>query len=724
MKQILIFIFIAFAFSASSEMDAQPDLTHVNNVNAAGNATLYWEVFASLGGEEFIRNEIQVYDIPGVLLSPSPHLVGTNTETGVLPTGWVMPSFLYNANAAPHCFNAVQITTMNGGTTSDMSPTSPTLCSIHVTASVGSAADEVFLVWNSPYAVSGESAGGDFYLERLNEFTAVWDTVAILPDSQLGGSFTDNPGPCVSVNIYRVRQTASNGIDVHESNATDLVVGSLNGELPVATHVDVDPASGLAEVFFDYNVTPETLGYIIYKCSAAGSAEVLQIDNPNTTSALIPTSLASSQPESYRVSAFECINDDGTPNPNAAGECTTSIFVIATQVPCTYSAQISWNSPFGIEGGVDHFSIQACVYDNGTSSYGPWTTLGEVSSGVSNYLHTGTNTDGTYKYRVVAESTSGNLARSSEFELVFLYPEAANAPLIKRASVIADGSVEIFIETDPTAVEASLYQLEKFVEEDSVWLPIFEPVLSSLGFPVTFIDSNVNTDSKSYSYRCSAYNVCAAATATSNTAKTILLQGWQSLTETDFENSFIWSEYLEFPEGVSSYELLRAPTRLSSNSPLATFAPDKLHAEDYVGNLTSLPGDFCYTVLAIDSDIENGINGASSNRVCLTEEPLLWIPDVFTPNDDLINDWFPWNPGESTLGFISGETFENGAVYKLTILSRWGDVIFESENPDVCWDGKNDSEEVPDGVYAVVAQVIDGAGKWHMISKSVQVLRP
>ena len=82
MKQILIFIFIAFAFSASSEMDAQPDLTHVNNVNAAGNATLYWEVFASLGGEEFIRNEIQVYDIPGVLLSPSPHLVGTNTETG------------------------------------------------------------------------------------------------------------------------------------------------------------------------------------------------------------------------------------------------------------------------------------------------------------------------------------------------------------------------------------------------------------------------------------------------------------------------------------------------------------------------------------------------------------------------------------------------------------------------------------------------------------------
>lgn len=724
MKQILLFILVAYAFSSNTEMYAQPNLTHVNNVNAAGNATLYWDVFSSVGGEEFIRNEIQVYDIPGVLLSPSPHLVGPNTETGVLPTGWVMPSFLYNANAEAHCYTAVQVTSMDGGTTDDISPTSPTLCSIHVEASIGAGADEVDLVWNSPYAISGESAGGEFFLERLNEFTGVWDTIAIIPDSQNGGSFTDNPGPCVSVNIYRVRQTASNGIDVHESNSTDLVVGSVNGELPVTTHIDVDPATGLAEVFFDYTVTPETLGYIIYKCSGAGSAEVLQIDNPNATSALIPTSLASSQPESYRVSAFECINDDGTPNPNAAGACTASIFTVATQLPCSYNAQISWSTPFGIEGGVDHYSVQVSIYDEALSNYGPWITLDDVGASVNDYLHVGDNTESTNKYRVLAESTSGNIARSSEFELSFLYPESANAPVLKRASVLSDGSVEIYIETDPTAVEASLYQLEKLVEEDGVWLPVFEPVPSSLGFPVTFVDSNVNTDSKSYTYRCSAYNVCEAATSTSNTATTILLKGWQSISEDDFENSLIWSEYFEFPEGVNSYELLRSPSRLSANSPLTTFSHEEFHAEDYVGDLTHLPGDFCYTIIAIDNDMTNGLNGASSNRVCLTEDPLLWIPDAFTPNGDLINDWFPWNPGESTLGFISAASAVNESFYKLTVMSRWGDVIFESENPDECWDGINDNEMVPDGVYTVIAEVLDGSGKWHMISKSVQVIRP
>ncbi|MBT5148265.1 MAG: hypothetical protein HOM41_06855, partial [Flavobacteriales bacterium] len=99
-------------------------------------------------------------------------------------------------------------------------------------------------------------------------------------------------------------------------------------------------------------------------------------------------------------------------------------------------------------------------------------------------------------------------------------------------------------------------------------------------------------------------------------------------------------------------------------------------------------------------------------------------PDAFTPNGDLINDWFPWNPGESTLGFVSTGSAANENFYKLTVISRWGDVIFESENPDECWDGLNNNEMVPDGVYTVITEALDGSGKWHMISKSVQVIRP
>jgi hypothetical protein len=63
---------------------AQPNLTHVDNVNAAGNATLYWDVFTPVTTEEFIHNEIKVFDIPGTLLSPSPHLLTEGRQMTVL----------------------------------------------------------------------------------------------------------------------------------------------------------------------------------------------------------------------------------------------------------------------------------------------------------------------------------------------------------------------------------------------------------------------------------------------------------------------------------------------------------------------------------------------------------------------------------------------------------------------------------------------------------------
>ncbi|HIB77013.1 MAG TPA: gliding motility-associated C-terminal domain-containing protein [Flavobacteriales bacterium] len=715
---------LALFLSLGSDALSQPNLTHVDNVNAAGNATLYWDVFTPVTTEEFIHNEIKVFDIPGVLLSPSPHLIAPDLESGVLPTGWVMPSFLYNANAYAHCYTAVQVTSIDGGATTDMSPQSPFLCSIHVDASVGTGVDEVDLVWNSPYAVSGEAAGGPFYLERLNEFTAVWDTIAIVPDNSLGVAFTDNPGPCVSINIYRVRQTASNGLDLHVSNAADLIVGAVNPDLPNTTHVDVDPVTGLAEVFFDYPVGPETLGFIIYKCTGAGSSEVLQIDDPNISSALIATSLASSEPESYRVAAFECINDDGTPNPNAAGDCTTSIFTVVSQIPCTDRAQISWNSPFGIDGGVNFYLAQMTLFDDVSGSYGPWTTLDTLASGFGTYLHEGADVSSTYKYRIVATSNSGKVARSSEYELTFSYPDAPAPPLLQRASVIWNGSVEIFVETDPDAVEISLYQLERWVEIDSIWIPILEPLPSSLGFPLTFVDPDVETDTRSYTYRCAVYNECGVAVTTSNIGKTILLQGWRSTDPEAFENSLIWSEYLDFPQGTSSYEILRSPSRLSAETPLSSHSANEFHAEDYVGNLTHLPGDFCYKVVAIENNPEDGLNGASSNRVCLTEDPLIWIPTAFTPNGDELNDWFPWSPDESTLGFVLESVASGEPTYDLVILSRWGDVIFASNDPTLCWDGTSSDELVPDGVYTVVIRVLDGSGKWHIISQSLQVLRP
>ena len=211
----------------------------------------------------------------------------------------------------------------------------------------------------------------------------------------------------------------------------------------------------------------------------------------------------------------------------------------------------------------------------------------------------------------------------------------------------------------------------------------------------------------------------------SNIGSTIFLQGWRSDDPEAFLNNLIWTHYEEFPQGVGSYELLRSSSRNATAEPLSSHAWNVNYAEDYVGELLQEPGDFCYTVIALENNSSTGLNGSKSNRVCLTEDPLIWIPTAFSPNGDFINDWYPWDPeGDTHLGFVSDSIPSGGSVFDMKILSRWGDTIFFSEGINNCWDGTTNGNPVPDGVYSSVIRILDGSGKWHVIVQPIQVIRP
>ncbi|CAN5569257.1 hypothetical protein BH11BAC1_BH11BAC1_06740 [soil metagenome] len=69
-------------------------------------------------------------------------------------------------------------------------------------------------------------------------------------------------------------------------------------------------------------------------------------------------------------------------------------------------------------------------------------------------------------------------------------------------------------------------------------------------------------------------------------------------------------------------------------------------------------------------------------------EHSFYIPNCFTPNGDGLNDRF------------SVLDFGNCYVYHLTIFSRWGEVIFETDDLNESWDGKCKGKPVPEDVYA------------------------
>jgi gliding motility-associated-like protein len=90
-----------------------------------------------------------------------------------------------------------------------------------------------------------------------------------------------------------------------------------------------------------------------------------------------------------------------------------------------------------------------------------------------------------------------------------------------------------------------------------------------------------------------------------------------------------------------------------------------------------------YWVTVKDS---NGCRGTDS--VALTQKcPIrIYMPNVFSPNNDGVNDRF-------------GPLGDKLVKVHLQIFDRWGALLFETENPDDHWDGRFDDKDVDTGIY-------------------------
>lgn len=78
--------------------------------------------------------------------------------------------------------------------------------------------------------------------------------------------------------------------------------------------------------------------------------------------------------------------------------------------------------------------------------------------------------------------------------------------------------------------------------------------------------------------------------------------------------------------------------------------------------------------------VENSIGCTDSDEKIIQSAPLVYIPTAFTPNGDGINDAF----------FIKGGSIRS---FNFRVFNRWGDVVFESTDPEKPWIGDFKSGE-------------------------------
>lgn len=187
----------------------------------------------------------------------------------------------------------------------------------------------------------------------------------------------------------------------------------------------------------------------------------------------------------------------------------------------------------------------------------------------------------------------------------------------------------------------------------------------------------------------------------------------------DVENHLTWTNPNHYcADDVRNYNIYFASTETQDFTRIHTTPPDPPTDNDTTfthSNLQSVTG--CYAVTALDS---NNNESDFSNIVCVPNDacPAYELPNVFTPNGDQHNDFF--TPIPASLASVDR--------ILIRIFNRWGNVVFETTDPMINWDGKHQhtNQDCAEGVYFYVCDVfevtLEGVSK-RTIQGSVTIVR-
>ena len=167
-------------------------------------------------------------------------------------------------------------------------------------------------------------------------------------------------------------------------------------------------------------------------------------------------------------------------------------------------------------------------------------------------------------------------------------------------------------------------------------------------------------------------------------------------------NAAIWSSQPAFiPWSMEGTEFVFNDISLGGDSTIWTIGDSTIVDEDILNFFYEDPG-----VYAIGQQVYNefGCQDTVSFRFEIIDELAIHVPTAFTPNGDDLND--VWKP------VIAGASRIEG--YHLQVLSRSGQVMFETFQPGDAWDAldvprKEKLEDVQNSIFMYVLRVLPEA---------------
>jgi gliding motility-associated-like protein len=468
---------------------------------------------------------------------------------------------------------------------------------------------------------------------------------------------------------------------------------------PVLTRVSVQPETGKTDFTWTPSPSSDIAAYIIYTYKNGDGLPIDTIWDPLATTFTLTSTATKYFSVSYVITAHRLSAVPGLPGcTSPLSNVVSTIFCNPILDTCDKKIVVKWNRYADYPRHVTEYMILAGK--NGS----PLSDIYTASNLADSFIISNFSTDSQYCIAVKAiledgtESTSNKSCLTTKMQRP---PDWINADY---ASVNNEKNISLSFTIDPMS-EINHFNLERKSVSDETY-QVIKNAVSSNG-SVLYTDNTADIGKINY-YRLSAVNNCNISSTVSNIASNVVLTS-------EFEGGEIilnWNSYQKWLGIISAYRVL-INTGKGFEEKVSLPASDTTYKLGYKEIMYDVSGsEVCFLIESTEASNPHGITGKSnSSQVCITPTELITVPNVFTPNNDLVNDYF-----RPVLSFTPAE-------YHLVIMDRKGVVLFETRDFNAEWDGTGNGTPQPQGVYLWFLKAVTPSGKSISKTGTITIIR-
>jgi gliding motility-associated-like protein len=466
--------------------------------------------------------------------------------------------------------------------------------------------------------------------------------------------------------------------------------------------VSIDPLTGNITVSWFQNPSPQTHYYVVYVYNPLSDPPWDAIDTVYGATNISTFLTGLNTFGGNFIIAVSAVDSCGNPSFFSFSTAHNTMHLSVDYNPCNLESKLTWNKYRNWPNGVLSYRIWA------SEQGGAFQQIGATTSDTT-FIHSNINPLKNVCYLIQAIDGSSTKSASSNLNCIFSnFPAAPTFSYIRHASVIGPKAVALSFYVD-AAADVKEYIIERRITGRWTTIKTIYPQAIN-GNYFSAVDSTAETGSYSYEYRLRTINICGVESDVSSVSKTMLLT---AMNDPIYQkNALRWNDYEGFASGVGRYQVFRSVGLSQPFANLGNVLSALLEYEESVEELYAGNGEFCYYILAI----ENGVNqfglsdSSKSNVVCIEQAPLVYVPNAFTPEGH--------NPV-----FKPVFSYLEPSNYRLSIFNRWGQLVFETTDSNLGWNGQTNAGNAPNAVYVYRLEYSSAFGQSFLTNGTVTLIR-